>query len=171
MWSIDQFFFGSWLKSVVASPFKWLWFKVSLACYRATKLRITLEIKTSVNGLRIGQFACKTTTNGISHEKSWLQPGLYSATISVENTWKWMYATVKKCLGAPAQLTRSGSVLRGVRRVCSWRKQPFDRTDWMNDSVTKTMTCRTLLVVLVSFLKYHFSYLNPLIFIYSKQSI
>ncbi len=41
----------------------------------------------------------------------------------------------------------------------------------INDSVIQSVTCRHLMAVLVSFLKYHFSYLNHWIFLYSKLYI
>ncbi len=52
--------------------------------------------------------------------------------------------------------------------LCSWMNQPFERINWMNNSVIKSVTCRHLMAVLVSFLKYNFSYLNHWTFLYSK---
>ncbi len=46
------------------------------------------------------------------------------------------------------------------RVLCSQMNQPFKRVNLINDSVIKSVTCRHLTVVLVSFLKYNFSYLN-----------
>ncbi len=51
--------------------------------------------------------------------------------------------------------------------LCSWMNQPFEQINWVNDSVIKLVTWCHLMAVLVSFLKYHFSYLNHWIFLYS----
>ncbi len=45
----------------------------------------------------------------------------------------------------------SESVIQLLR---SWMNQSFERINWMNDSVIKSVTCRHLLAVLVSFLKH-----------------
>ncbi len=44
--------------------------------------------------------------------------------------------------------------------ICSRMNQSFKRINLINDSVIKSVTCRHLTAVLVSLLKYHFSYLN-----------
>ncbi len=81
--------------------------------------------------------------------------------------------TPVQCFRKPAPEAASGNTLqtddKGVNIIETNR--PFERINWINDSVIKSVTCRHLMAVLFLFFKYHFSYLNHWIFLYSKLYI